>query len=1056
MNKKLIFIGVSLVFLIVILCAFSSAVAVTSCRPLNVSNTVYILQNNVYSNVTCFNIISSNVTFDGNGKTIFPTSNTSSTYYTISVSNSSVNVINTNIVVNNSARIAGGIYYSKSNNGTIYNNNITSYANTTITLAPITIWISNSTNITGNIILMKSGINDGDNSMLLSYSYNSIIANNNLTANGTSPAFQALSLQYSPYTLVYQNLISVFGISISQVGILSTVSNWINITENIISSNSDFGSGISFTSTSNSYITNNSFTINGTQGIALNYAPPSRNGDNNSVTNNTIVCNTCQYGIFVAGSNNVLSSNSITGNFSSPVPPTPHYGIYIFPGYYYNGSNPVHDQWYPSNYNNLSYNYINISRAGGISITRSNFTSIINNSVTNRNASYGDLNVTLGCTVTLVDQTFQDYSFSGLLEIINSLFGKIKFLTSITATGASLFNNVIVSNNSAYVNSSNTLLNVSANVTLYSLPTDFTTAVILRNGKTCPSSVCYNFTDLNSGTAIFNVTGWSNYSIGNSAPSVTLISPLDNSFAFTSKNFQCIANDSYEISNITLFIWNSTKDIINQTTTFTTGLNNISSVNITFGYSDIVKWNCLAYNIGNFSSWADSNFTLNVNISTAIITLNKPLNDTYFNYQNNIDMNCTAEGSNLDSMFLYGNFNGSYILNKSILGITSGNINNFKLNLTDNAYLWSCGVNRTDDNNVIMSQYGNYTFTVDTVYPSININSISGSAGSQTIAVNTTSSDVNPNTCKYTIYDSLGSIDGLNNNISYTCNSDFSATVTAYGTYNLTVSATDKASNSNYSSLKFTVSALSPVIIGGGGGTSEPKARVVALLNPPQDTNEYSALQRAILFARIRNFTLDYGTLTSNQVYSLSEKLAEQAVPVNTVLLNYWIENYNKKQYEVVEVTENQYKQYDLVKEEVIFGEIFSVNPAYINSYTFVSLCDEKDIGKTWEINVKSNKILTNCSSLEGGFLCDITAQSTAKLSYSFEDYSFVTKNLEGQISYISDSGEVARTQIKYLHVINTCGNIGIGNIKLRFWIVSLIVVVSVSGLIYVIIKKVK
>ena len=35
---------------------------------------------------------------------------------------------------------------------------------------------------------------------------------------------------------------------------------------------------------------------------------------------------------------------------------------------------------------------------------------------------------------------------------------------------------------------------------------------IKKDGAAC--TTCHNFTSLNAGTVIFNVTGWSNYSIG--------------------------------------------------------------------------------------------------------------------------------------------------------------------------------------------------------------------------------------------------------------------------------------------------------------------------------------------------------------------------------------------------------------------------------------------------------------------------------------------------------------------------------------------------------------
>lgn len=139
--------------------------------------------------------------------------------------------------------------------------------------------------------------------------------------------------------------------------------------------------------------------------------------------------------------------------------------------------------------------------------------------------------------------------------------------------------------------------------------------------------------------------------------------------------------------------------------------------------------------------------------------------------------------------------------------------------LPDGSFKWNVWCNDTRGNS--NWAFNNRTINIDTILPNASINYITTLAGSQTITFETNITDTNINVCKYTIYNNSGVIDGLNNNVSFTCGSEIltSATVSAYGTYNLSVSATDLAGNVAFDSLQFTTSPLvSTTVIGGGGG----------------------------------------------------------------------------------------------------------------------------------------------------------------------------------------------------------------------------------------------
>src|SRR3989344_3089562 len=85
--------------------------------------------------------------------------------------------------------------------------------------------------------------------------------------------------------------------------------------------------------------------------------------------------------------------------------------------------------------------------------------------------------------------------------------GIVAFIPIITSNFNSISQNFNLSNNFVNLNTpSITALNVSANITLYGIPTNFVNPAILRDGSSCTAPNCNNFTSLNAGTVKFNVT----------------------------------------------------------------------------------------------------------------------------------------------------------------------------------------------------------------------------------------------------------------------------------------------------------------------------------------------------------------------------------------------------------------------------------------------------------------------------------------------------------------------------------------------------------------------
>ena len=91
---------------------------------------------------------------------------------------------------------------------------------------------------------------------------------------------------------------------------------------------------------------------------------------------------------------------------------------------------------------------------------------------------------------------------------------------------------------------------------------------------------------------------------------INSISPLNNSHnSSLNMIFTCNVTTNSQLSNITLYIWNSTGGLINNTeTNNVSGTFNSTDFSISLPYSNYYSWNCLAYD--GVSNFASSNHTL--------------------------------------------------------------------------------------------------------------------------------------------------------------------------------------------------------------------------------------------------------------------------------------------------------------------------------------------------------------------------------------------------------------------------------------------------------------
>lgn len=305
-------------------------------------------------------------------------------------------------------------------------------------------------------------------------------------------------------------------------------------------------------------------------------------------------------------------------------------------------------------------------------------------------------------------------------------------------------------------------------------------------------------------------------SIDNSNPVVSLVSPANGTTQLGQNvSFRCSANDA-QLSNLTLYLWNSTDEY---NTSFVTALTNIE---YEFNVSDIdyddYEWNCLAVDDNLNSSFASLNYSLTVGkIET---TLNSPANGVYSNF--NHSYNCSSETESAKELanvtFSIWNTSSDLLFNetKNLSGIINSTVFDFNIILEGN-YSWNC----ESFNNETESDIGNsnYSFDYDVTLPNITltnpVNSSSYSSNSQEIIFNYNVTDNSIGNCSLIIDDSVNS---TNSTIIDSINQSFTENF-GPATYEWRINCTDSALNlGNSSQRTFTVSAPAVVVSGGGGG----------------------------------------------------------------------------------------------------------------------------------------------------------------------------------------------------------------------------------------------
>ena len=439
-----------------------------------------------------------------------------------------------------------------------------------------------------------------------------------------------------------------------------------------------------------------------------------------------------------------------------------------------------------------------------------------------------------------------------------------------------------------------------------------------------------------------------------------------------------------------------------------------SCQNITFNVSGSDTYNLTLYVNDTTGNEGSDTVTFAVSLIAPSVVLDYPTNNLYINNGTNIYFNLTSTDlDGLDTCELWGTWNGGWHKNYTWVGPSSGVQNYTTVNLSEGSYVWNVLCNDTLGNSGWALD--NFTVTVDTIFPTLSIDSITPTTGSQTFSFTNTVSDTNLDSCKYSIFNSTGGIDGLNKNVSFTCNSEISPTVTAYAIYNLTIYAIDLAGNENSSTDSFTTS---PSVGNGGGGAVPVEIEKIPTIALKQITGDkiYSELERAIFYARINTFCSIQKTSQTLAIQDFSGECSVKKsdlediqgdmfvegfpIEINDLILFY--EKYNVRELEQVYMTLDTIKTYDLFTSVLGITNPMRVNPPRLDR-PFIIMGIDGNI--TIEYVFVVNKKIKECSIISGeGFECEIITDNSVKMILSINDTDFFDKIFQGEMSITSDA----------------------------------------------------
>jgi hypothetical protein len=287
--------------------------------------------------------------------------------------------------------------------------------------------------------------------------------------------------------------------------------------------------------------------------------------------------------------------------------------------------------------------------------------------------------------------------------------------------------------------------------------------------------------------------------------------------------------------------------------------------------------------------------------------------------------------------------------------------------------------------------------------------------GLQTFKFNSNASDTNLDNCTYTLFNSLGLVDGLNLNISFTCNDQISVTSSSFGTFNLSIYAYDKLNNFNQTYSLVVLTSLGGTTSGGGGGETM-MVKAVVLIRPIGESL-YPNLDRAKIYTGIYKYCINHTVF--GKCSQTEESLETLILSLNTNYkmlltedkLRLWINQYDLKKIENVEISKKDADTWKLIVAEIVITpEKFAIVPTRIDTVKFILG------GEVVNVQTLSNRPLKSCEKIFGdvGFSCSVL-NTTAQVIYLIPpDWNFAVEVVNAQFGYTNMNEETVYQDVQF------------------------------------------
>jgi hypothetical protein len=214
---------------------------------------------------------------------------------------------------------------------------------------------------------------------------------------------------------------------------------------------------------------------------------------------------------------------------------------------------------------------------------------------------------------------------------------------------------------------------------------------------------------------------------------------------------------------------NSTSDLIIDNTTIT------NCLNITFNISQGTgTYNLTLYSNDTVSNLNSSTVEFGISVDNPAVVLDAPSDNSYLDNGTNIYFNFTATDSDgLSTCQFWGNWTGIWHKNYTWINPINATMNWTTQNRTEGTSIWNIWCNDSADNGGWA--FNNFTLTVDETNPNVTITTANGTTVSDTlsITINYNISDINIDSCYFTLRTSGGLLHNYPENTSLSCSSNF-------------------------------------------------------------------------------------------------------------------------------------------------------------------------------------------------------------------------------------------------------------------------------------------